>query len=279
MVAVSVADILTRVNAISTKYEHYDDENNPAPRQKGQDPFEHLYVQLLQEVQGLEARAEEIKDESDRAAIASKNAEVRRAKQSIRTEWPKLEKYAMKKKRGTSQEDIDDKVMRAHALEERLEAIPDGSGARRGVGGAAPGGLRAGIGSMGGPGRVQIDTLTADEIEAHPEYAQTSEESRAFRHEWENAKARQDLQIETISKGLTTLKGIAEDMNTEMDRQAPMIENLEDKVDDVGGELKSQNVKLKETLTRLRSSRNFCVDVVLIIILLGIGAYIYSLLK
>lgn len=39
-----------------------------------------------------------------------------------------------------------------------------------------------------------------------------------------------DLQIETISKGLTTLKGIAEDMNTEMDRQAPMIENLEDKV-------------------------------------------------
>ena len=99
----------------------------------------------------------------------------------------------MKKKRGTSQEDIDDKVMRAHALEERLEAIPDGSGARRGVGGAAPGGLRAGIGSMGGPGRVQIDTLTADEIEAHPEYAQTSEESRAFRQEWENAKARQGM--------------------------------------------------------------------------------------
>lgn len=52
-----------------------------------------------------------------------------------------------------------------------------------------------------------------------------------------------------------------------------------EQVDDVGGELKSQNVKLKETLTRLRSSRNFCVDVVLIIILLGIGAYIYSLLK
>ena len=80
-------------------------------------------------------------------------------------------------------------------------------------------------------------------------------------------------------QGLTTLKGIAADMNSELDRQAPMLENLEDKVDDVGAELKTQNVKLKETLTKLRSSRNFCIDVVLIILLLGIGAYIYSLVK
>ena len=80
-------------------------------------------------------------------------------------------------------------------------------------------------------------------------------------------------------QGLTTLKGIAADMNSELDRQAPMLENLEDKVDDVGAELKTQNVKLKETLTKLRSSRNFCIDVALIILLLGIGAYIYSLVK
>ena len=37
--AVSVADILTRVNAISTKYEHYDDENNVRSRPPGWPPL------------------------------------------------------------------------------------------------------------------------------------------------------------------------------------------------------------------------------------------------
>ena len=39
------------------------------------------------------------------------NAEIRRAKQSLRAEWPKLEKYALKKRKGSTQEDIDDKVI------------------------------------------------------------------------------------------------------------------------------------------------------------------------
>ena len=43
--------------------------------------------------------------------------------------------------------------------------------------------------------------------------------------------------------------------------------------------LKTNKTRLKEMVTKLRSSRNFCVDVVLLCILLGIGAYIYSLVK
>jgi SYP7 family syntaxin len=50
-------------------------------------------------------------------------------------------------------------------------------------------------------------------------------------------------------------------------------------VDGANDGLKTNNVRLKEMVTKLRSSRNFCVDVVLLCILLGIGAYIYSLVK
>ena len=50
-------------------------------------------------------------------------------------------------------------------------------------------------------------------------------------------------------------------------------------VDGANDGLKTNNTRLKEMVTKLRSSRNFCVDVVLLCILLGIGAYIYSLVK
>ena len=126
----SVADILVRVNALNAKYGHYASEDAGAARRaKGDDPFEHTYRQLLGEVEALEVRAEEAKSETSRAALATVNAEIRRAKQSLRAEWPKLEKYALKKRKGSTQEDIDDKVMRAHALEERLEAVSDGANA------------------------------------------------------------------------------------------------------------------------------------------------------
>lgn len=209
----SVADILVRVNALNAKYGHYASEDAGAARRaKGDDPFEHTYRQLLGEVEALEVRAEEAKSETSRAALATVNAEIRRAKQSLRAEWPKLEKYALKKRKGSTQEDIDDKVMRAHALEERLEAVSDGANALKARLGGAGGGLGGGgIGSGGGRVNLGGGALSAEEIEAHPEYAQTSDESRAFRQEWEKAKARQDEHIETISKVriARTNKGVA----------------------------------------------------------------------
>jgi hypothetical protein len=39
----------------------------------------------------------------------------------------------------------------------------------------------------------------------------------------------------------------------------------------VSGQLKSNNVKLKGLVNQMRSSRNFCVDVILIIIIMAIG--------
>lgn len=48
-------------------------------------------------------------------------------------------------------------------------------------------------------------------------------------------------------------------------------------MDKVTGTLKTNNQKLAGVLKNMRSSRNFCVDIILITVLLAIGAYIYSM--
>ena len=54
---------------------------------------------------------------------------------------------------------------------------------------------------------------------------------------------------------------------------------METKVDASRQTVSSQNVRMKEVLIKIRSSRNFCMDLVLVSILLGVGAYIYSMVK
>ncbi len=66
-------------------------------------------------------------------------------------------------------------------------------------------------------------------------------------------------------------------LGAQLDRQNPILDDIEHQMDKVTGQLKTNNAKLKGLVTQMRSSRNFCVDVILICIILAIGAYIYSM--
>ncbi|KAE8731069.1 NAC domain protein [Hibiscus syriacus] len=77
-------------------------------------------------------------------------------------------------------------------------------------------------------------------------------------------------------QGLDTLKSMAHDMNEELDRQVPLMDEIDSKVDKAASDLKNTNIRLKDTVTQLRSSRNFCIDIVLLCIVLGIAAYLYK---
>uniref|UniRef100_A0A2P2LKY2 Syntaxin n=1 Tax=Rhizophora mucronata TaxID=61149 RepID=A0A2P2LKY2_RHIMU len=50
-------------------------------------------------------------------------------------------------------------------------------------------------------------------------------------------------------------------------------------LDEATSELKNTNVRLKDTVNQLRPSQNFCIDIVLLYIILGIAAYLYNVLK
>ncbi|KAL0369680.1 UNVERIFIED_CONTAM: syntaxin [Sesamum angustifolium] len=89
---------------------------------------------------------------------------------------------------------------------------------------------------------------------------------------------KQDQGLDIISEGLDVLKNLAKDMNEELDRQVPLMDEIEEKVDKNASDLRNTNVRLKETVNRVRSSRNFCIDITLMCILLGIAFYLYNVL-
>ncbi|XP_059653276.1 syntaxin-71-like [Cornus florida] len=92
-------------------------------------------------------------------------------------------------------------------------------------------------------------------------------------------KMKQDQGLDVIAEGLDTLKSMAQDMNEEMDKQVPLMDEIDTKVDRATSNLKNTNARLKDTVNQLRSSRNFCIDIILLCIILGIAAYLYNVLK
>ncbi|EIE27389.1 hypothetical protein COCSUDRAFT_39074 [Coccomyxa subellipsoidea C-169] len=97
--------------------------------------------------------------------------------------------------------------------------------------------------------------------------------------EWEDAKRKQDKALDNIEKGIGTLKGIGEAMGESLNQQDVVLDTIDEKMNKVTEQLKTNNVKLKGIVTQMRSSRNFCLDVVLICIILGLGLYLFQLFK
>ncbi|KAK9907291.1 hypothetical protein WJX75_000825 [Coccomyxa subellipsoidea] len=68
-------------------------------------------------------------------------------------------------------------------------------------------------------------------------------------------------------------------MGETLNQQDVVLDTIDDKMNKVTEQLKTNNVKLKGIVTQMRSSRNFCLDVVLICIILGLGLYLFQLFK
>lgn len=65
----------------------------------------------------------------------------------------------------------------------------------------------------------------------------------------------------------------------ELEKQTPQIDAVEEAITNRTTELRAQNKKLKTMLSDLRSPQKLCVDLILVAILLGIGAYIVQMVK
>nr|ACN50185.1 syntaxin-71 [Annona cherimola] len=269
----SVIDILTRVDSICKKYEKYDVEKQRDQNISGDDAFARLYSVVEADIEAALQKSEVAAKEKNRASAVAMNAEIRRTKARLLEEVPKLQRLAVKKVKGLSKEELATRSDLVLALPERIQAIPDGSSTATKQGGGGGGGWTA----SGSRTEIKFDSSADGRFD--DEFFHQSEESSQFRQEYEMRKMRQDQGLDTISEGLDTLKNMAHDMNEELDRQVPLIDEIETKVDKATSDLKNTNVRLKETVNQLRSSRNFCIDIILLCIILGIAAYLYNVLK
>ncbi|XAR60459.1 hypothetical protein NMG60_11033856 [Bertholletia excelsa] len=263
----SVIDILFRVESICRKYEKYDVEKQRELNASTDDAFSRLYSAVDSQIETALRKSEATAMETNRAKVVAMNAEIRRTKARLLEEVPKLQKLALKKVKGLSQEDLSMRNDMVLGLKEQIQSIPDGTeSAVRQTGGWAASASYKNI-KFGSDGYLGDD------------YFQQSEESNQFREEYEMRKMKQDQGLEVISEGLDTLKNLALDMNEELDRQVPLMDEMETKVDKATADLKNTNVKMKRTLTQIRSSRNFCIDIILLCVILGIASYLYNILK
>ncbi len=269
--------------------------------------FEQFLGKLEERLDEITDVSERAKTETNRAAIAAMHAEVRRGKNSLRGEVPKLRKLAnstAKKKRTNknTNDDIEDESMYEHderetlidQFEQRIEDVPDGVSRmiprtpskkgphqhkRSSSRDIEMGSMKFNANPLEQPETLREQHLHSKENNNRFEGMEHTEESRQFRQEFEDRKKTQDSDLDEISRGLQTLKRLGADMDEEMARQQPAIENIDFKMENAQVEVKTANTRLKETVEKARSSRHFCIDATLICVLLGIGMYLYRILK
>lgn len=217
-------------------------------------------------------RLEQLPTEKNRALRAQLNADLRREKQNLyEHDLPMLAKLVRQK--GIPLQVEQERLERLDEVRKAIEDIPDGmQGSATKPQRAFSSNNRAHVGS------VTINTAGMSGQLSSPGMYQHTQETSEFTREFSAAKDRQDVHLDNIERGLSTLKEIGSAMQEELDRHDVIIDDVGKKMDAVTKDIATNNVKLKGMVTSVRKTRNFFIDLILICILLGIGLYIYNML-
>merc|ERR1712154_30208 len=85
-----------------------------------------------------------------------------------------------------------------------------------------------------------------------------------------------DDKLDLIKQGVMQLNAIGQDINEELDKQAVMLDEVEQKMDKVNDKLESRNVQIKKLLDASGGATRWCPVLILLVILLACCGYIYQ---
>lgn len=87
-----------------------------------------------------------------------------------------------------------------------------------------------------------------------------------------------DQDLDEILEALKNVRQIAEAMNEELKVQEELVNKVDDSMEKVEERLTTVNASLKKVLKKVRGPRQFCCDICLCCVILGVGAAIIYLL-
>lgn len=98
-------------------------------------------------------------------------------------------------------------------------------------------------------------------------------------NEWNVRRKNQDEKLDEINHGLKILKEEAIKAGEGIKDVGIKVKGVSGHVDGTTKKIKTQNERVKELITKIRSSDKICCDIILIILLCGLICVLYSIIK
>jgi len=123
------------------------------------------------------------------------------------------------------------------------------------------------------------EILANEEGKTAQEERELYEEEKAKMQEWEEEKARQEQDIAEIGDVVDQLREQSKLASENIDRTNKKVKQVTKKTVQATKKVNQQNKKLKDLVKKLRSGDKLCIDIVLILIVLGLIAVLYNIIK
>ena len=123
------------------------------------------------------------------------------------------------------------------------------------------------------------EILANEEGKTAQEERELYEEEKAKMQEWEEEKARQDQDLDEIGDVVVQLREQSKLASENIDRTNKKVKQVTKKTVQATKKVNQQNKKLKDLVKKLRSGDKLCIDIVLILIVLGLIAVLYNVIK
>ncbi|CAM9535185.1 unnamed protein product, partial [Phaeothamnion confervicola] len=206
---------------------------------------------------------------------------------ALEEEWKQLDAaYQAEKGKRRSKVPAEEMAERRQLLVDLKREISElkqihQSGLVKGVGPAGGAGGGGGVGGgYGVPSSELGNRNVMPGVATDMRPAQLSEGQHA---KIQQIKARQqDMEqkyLSVIEDHVDRLADYARSIQEEERLQSRMIDDLAERVDEANDHLKNTNLRLKETLKSVRSADKFCIDLMCIIMMLGLIAVLYAVVK